>query len=79
MTATSLVPQISVPARFANGQFQMTVNGVAGQNYTLQMSTNLISTNCSSLFITNTSQNSFLFGDPNATNQQRFYRVLVGP
>jgi hypothetical protein len=77
--ATPWVPQITAPTQVASSQFQMTVTGVAGQNYTLQMSTNLISTNWSSLFITNLASSSFPFDDPNATNQQRFYRVQVGP
>ena len=31
------------------------------------------------LFMTNSAASSFLFSDPNATNSQRFYRVVVGP
>jgi phage-related protein len=58
----------------------MRLTGAANQNYTLQMSTNLGSTNWLSLFVTNnTTANSFLLTDPNATNKLRFYRVLVGP
>jgi len=79
VTATPWVPQITAPAHLAGGRFQMTVSGEAGQNYTLQMSTNLISTNWSSLTITNPASSAFPFNDPNASNQQRFYRVLVGP
>ena len=57
----------------------MRLTGAANQNYTVQMSTNLSSTNWISLFITNnTATNSFLLTDPNATNQQRFYRILIG-
>ena len=59
--------------------FQLLVNGVAGQNYTLQTSPKLNSVNWTTLFTTNSAANSFLFSDPNATNRQRFYRVLVGP
>jgi hypothetical protein len=44
------------------------------------MSTNLASTNWTSLFTTNTvNTNSFVVPDAGATNQARFYRVLVGP
>ena len=58
----------------------MFLNGVSNQNYTLQMSTNLGATNWITLYITNNpAANSFLLADPNATNKQRFYRVLVGP
>jgi hypothetical protein len=61
-------------------QFQFLLNGMVGQNYTIQMSTNLSSTNWTSLFITNNAAtNSFNVIDLNATNKQRFYRVLVGP
>jgi hypothetical protein len=79
VTATPLAPTISAPTYFSSGQFQMAVSGVALQNYTVQMSTNLSSTNWSSLFITNATSSSFLFNDLNAANQQRFYRILVGP
>jgi hypothetical protein len=58
----------------------MKLIGASNQNYTLQLSTNLISTNWTSLFITNsTTTNVFNLTDPNATNKQRFYRVLIGP
>jgi hypothetical protein len=44
------------------------------------VSTDLNSTNWTTLFVTNNpATNSFLLTDPNATNQQRFYRVLLGP
>jgi predicted carbohydrate-binding protein with CBM5 and CBM33 domain len=44
------------------------------------MSTNLSSTNWTSLFITNSATtNVFNLTDPNATNKQRFYRILIGP
>jgi phage-related protein len=57
----------------------MRLTGAANQNYTVQMSTNLSSTNWISLFITNNATtNSFIVTDPNATNQQRFYRILIG-
>ncbi|HLZ53529.1 MAG TPA: Ig domain-containing protein [Verrucomicrobiae bacterium] len=72
-------PTISSPARLG-GQFQMLLNGVANQNYTLQMSTNLATPSWVTLYITNNpATNSFLLTDPGATNKQRFYRVLVGP
>jgi hypothetical protein len=73
------VPVLGLPMWLTN-RFQMRLTGAANQNYTVQMSTNLSSTNWISLFITNnTRTNSFLLTDPNATNQQRFYRVKVGP
>jgi hypothetical protein len=67
-------------ASWLTNQFQMRLTGASNQNYTVQMSTNLSSTNWIPLFITNnTTTNSFLLTDPNATNQQRLYRVLIGP
>ena len=62
----------------ANKQFQMLVTGTVGQPYTVQASTNLTSANWTSVLVTNLSGGTFLFNDPNATNQQRFYRIL-GP
>jgi len=76
---TNPKPALSLPV-WLNNRFQMRLTGAANQNYTIQMSTNLSSTNWISLFITNnTATNSFLLADPNATNNQRFYRVKVGP
>ena len=72
-------PTISSPAVFSGNNFQMTVKGPANQNYTVQMSSNLASTNWIPLLTTNPASGSFLFNDPNATNGQRFYRVSVGP
>jgi hypothetical protein len=54
--------------------------GAANQNYTLQMSTNLSTTNWVTLYVTNNPAADFIrLTDPNATNQRRFYRILVGP
>ncbi|MGB7768086.1 MAG: hypothetical protein WBN22_04435 [Verrucomicrobiia bacterium] len=73
-------PVISSPAHLSGNQFQMLLNGAANQNYTVEMSTNLGSTNWITLYITNNpATNTYLLPDPNATNKQRFYRVLVGP
>jgi hypothetical protein len=79
VSATVTKPAIS-SARYSGGQFQMLLNGVTNQNYTVQMSTNLSSTSWTTLYITNNpATNTFLLSDPNATNKQRFYRILVGP
>ena len=79
VTAVVPKPTISSPARLG-GQFQMLLNGVSNQNYTLEMSTNLGAPNWITLYVTNNpAANSFLLTDPNATNKQRFYRILVGP
>ena len=72
-------PVLGSPFWLAN-QFQMRLSGVTGQNYTVQLSPNVSSSNWTTLVITNSSTaNSFLVTDPNATNNQRFYRALVGP
>jgi len=76
---TNPKPVLGSPFWLAN-QFQMRLSGVTGQNYTVQVSTNLSPTNWTSLFVTNsTLTNSFIVTDRNATNGQRFYRALVGP
>jgi hypothetical protein len=72
-------PSLGSPAKLSSGQFRFLLTGASNQNYTLQMSTNLSSTNWTSLLTTNnTTTNSFIVVDPNATNQQRFYRILIG-
>ncbi len=73
-------PRLGSGLKLANGQFQFLLTGAAGQNYTLQMATNLNSAIWTSLFVTNSAAtNSFILVDPNATNNQRFYRILIGP
>jgi hypothetical protein len=68
------------PILWATNRFSMTLVGGSNQNYTLQTSTNLSSTNWTSLFVTsNRFSNSFTITDTNATNIQRLYRVLIGP
>jgi hypothetical protein len=78
LTINSSSPIISPPSKFGS-QFQFFVTGTSGQNYTVQMSTNLHSTNWSTFLVTNPTMNSFFISDTNATNPARFYRVLVGP
>jgi Putative Ig domain len=70
-------PALIVPRRLSASQFQFGVNGVAGQNYTVQYGTSL--TNWTSLFITNSVTGSFIVTDSNATNKARYYRLLLGP
>lgn len=78
LAVINLRPILGRPS-FSGGKFQLLVTGVAGQNYTVQSSTNLVSTNWSTLLVTNAPGTSFEFTDPNATNRSRYYRVLVGP
>jgi len=73
-------PALAAPEILPNGRFQFLLNGAAGQNYTLQMSTNLGSTAWTSLYVTNCATNgSFYVTDANAAGNARFYRVKVGP
>ena len=71
-------PVLSSPAWLAN-QFQMRLTGASNQNYTVQVSTNLSTINWIPILTNNAPTNSFIVVDPNATNKQRFYRVLIGP
>jgi large repetitive protein len=86
-TTTNKVLSITINARptlgsqtWLTNRFQMRLTGASNQNYTVQMATNLGSAGWISLFFTNNATtNSFMVADPNATNQQRYYRVLIGP
>ncbi|HEU6447932.1 MAG TPA: chitobiase/beta-hexosaminidase C-terminal domain-containing protein [Verrucomicrobiae bacterium] len=61
---------------FSNGVFELGFSGVAGSNYVLQASTNLI--NWKPLSTNTASTNLFKLYDPDATNfPVRFYRVLL--
>jgi hypothetical protein len=64
----------------SGSQFRFFLSGSSGQNYTIQASTNLISSNWATILITNSPvNNTFMISDPNATNPARYYRVLLGP
>ena len=74
----SPLPVLSLPAWRTN-QFQLRLTGGTGQTYTVEETTNLGSTNWTTLLVTNNAQtNSIIVTDPNATNKDRFYRVKVG-
>jgi hypothetical protein len=78
-TVQATSPVLTAPVWQTN-RFSLRLTGAASQNYTVQMSTNLSSTNWISLFVTNNpATNSFILTDPNATNKQGFYRILIGP
>ena len=72
-------PTLTGVSRLSGQRFQFLLNGPAGQNYTIQFSTNLASTNWNALFVTNNLTSPITIIDPAATNSRRFYRVLVGP
>jgi len=68
-------PVISSPQRFSSTQFGFVINGATNVNYTVQVSTNLASTNWVNLFSFTPTNNTFPVVDINATNSPRFYRV----
>ena len=70
-------PTLGLASKPSATQFQFQINGVAGQNYTIQASTNL--SGWQSLWTTNAPSASFTVLVPGATNACTFYRVLVAP
>jgi len=68
-------PVISSPQRYSSTQFGFVINGATNVNYTVQVSTNLASTNWVNLFSFTPTNNTFPVVDMNATNSPRFYRV----
>jgi hypothetical protein len=62
---------------FTNNQFQFTVNGTAGTNYVVQVTTNLAAPDWIPLL---TNAAPFSFGESNTLLfGQRFYRATVAP
>jgi hypothetical protein len=55
------------------------LNGMAGQNYSIQASTNPARSNWVTALITNAPCDAVLIQDPQATNGARFYRAVVVP
>jgi hypothetical protein len=68
-------PLISQAQRISSSQFGFNINGASNVNYTVQVSTNLASTNWSSLLSFQLTTNPFPVVDMRATNSPRFYRV----
>jgi beta-galactosidase len=62
---------------WSNGQFTLSVNGVSGPDYAVQISTNLLNWNTE--FTTDSPVVPFSWMDTNATAPARFYRVVLGP
>ena len=80
-TVSPPTPTLAAFGTLNSNVFQIQVNSVqAGADYTLLMSTNLASTNWTSIFTTNAPDtNPLIVPDVNATNPARFYRVQVSP
>jgi len=70
-------PALSFPVKPSVTQFRFQVQGVAGQNYTVQGSSNLV--NWNSIFVTNAPTDAFTVILNRATNSLGFFRVLLGP
>ena len=64
------------PQRFGSQQFGFNVVGSVGVSYTLQVSTNLASTNWSPLYTFQLTNSPMPVTDFTATNAPRFYRLL---
>jgi hypothetical protein len=64
------------PQRFGSQQFGFNVAGSVGVSYTLQVSTNLASTNWSPLYTFKLTNSPMPVTDFTATNAPRFYRLL---
>jgi hypothetical protein len=77
VTSSSGPPSLASPSWRAN-QFQCDVSGSVSQDYKVQYTTNLASTNWILLLSATNTQN-FSILDANATNSQRFYRVIASP
>jgi probable HAF family extracellular repeat protein len=69
---------LSAPTMLAPGQFQLTVEGLAGQRFAMQASTNLAG-NWVSLITNTLSGTTTNFIDTGASNWHRFYRALLLP
>ncbi|MGA9450643.1 MAG: carboxypeptidase regulatory-like domain-containing protein [Verrucomicrobiia bacterium] len=73
-------PFLSQAEQISPTQFGFNLSGSSGNNYTVQASTNLASTNWFTLtIISNLPGNAVFIQDNEATNSQRFYRAFLGP
>ena len=72
-------PVMGQPLYITPARFSFELYGANGNNYTIQTSTNLASTNWSTLTVVSNLVNPYFFEDFQATNSTRFYRVFLGP
>jgi hypothetical protein len=68
-------PAITQAQRMSPSQFGFTVLGASNVTYTVQFSTNLLSTNWANLFSLIFTNDAVFVTDPHATNNARYYRV----
>jgi hypothetical protein len=69
-------PVLTAPRRVSSSQFGFIINGLTNITYTVQVSTNLTSTNWAPLFSLILTNNTYPVMDNQATNSPRYYRVL---
>lgn len=71
-------PTLGYPTRSPANEFGFLVNGLAGQNYTLEVSSDLL--HWTSLQVTNAPSDTFRASPGSlAPGHSRYYRVMVGP
>jgi len=69
------LPVILTSAPQSGGQFKLQFNGVDGQSYIVEMSTNLAAGNWVPVYTNTQSGGMFIYTDTTATSTGRFYRV----
>jgi hypothetical protein len=77
LPASTTRPQLAVAAPFANNQFSLSLAGTPGINYAIQVATNLVPSNWTSLVTNSPTNGAFSFTDTGATNRSRFYRAVA--
>jgi hypothetical protein len=74
------LPLLGQPGKIPPQQINFNLYGASGFNYTVQASTNLATTNWSTLtIVSNFPGSPYLIQDTQATNAARFYRAFKGP
>ena len=74
------LPLLGQPVHVSGSQFNFNLYGANDDNYTVQATTNLASTNWLTLVVvSNLPSSPFLIEDNQATNTIRFYRAFEGP
>ncbi len=74
------IPILGQPGKVTPSQFNLNLYGASGYNYTVQTSTNLATSNWSTLtIVSNFPSSPYLIQDFQATNSARFYRAFQGP
>jgi hypothetical protein len=69
-------PVLGQAQRVSPSQFGFNIYGGINVNYAVQVSTNLATTNWSTLYSLQLTNSPLFLTDPNATNRARFYRLL---